>query len=215
VKPFGRRPSESTAWPHDTSLPDADGLGSGVQTPNSVCAQPCLQSTITARPAYPERVGYSNDVEKMERWSETVTWATSNGCPDIVNDITGPDFYFVERPSSYLLGPLGGPMYRPWDAEAKTRSSTDDLARYLATLILRWQEIVGLDIGRATRPLAFTGRKARRLLVRARIEVRPLWGSWFHLSDGKTERRKFTTFRASINTAIAPHEVDHIDFVPE
>ena len=33
---------------------------------------------------------YSNDVEKMQRWEETVAWARDNGCPEIIAlDTTG------------------------------------------------------------------------------------------------------------------------------
>lgn len=26
---------------------------------------------------------YSNDIEKRDRWSQTVSWATLNGCPEL------------------------------------------------------------------------------------------------------------------------------------
>jgi len=61
---------------------------------------------------------YSNDVEKMERWKETVTWAKNNGCADLI-EIPAGEFYYVDEPSSYTVGPLGGPMYHPWDFEEK------------------------------------------------------------------------------------------------
>jgi len=154
---------------------------------------------------------YSNDIDKRRRWEETIEWATHNGCPDLVA-VAETDFYDVDEPTSYTIGPLGGPMYRPWDLDAKERPDPHQLSGYLTALASRWQDIVGLELARATQPLAFSGAKARRLLVHADATVLPPWGGWSHLSAVESERRMFTHFRASINRAIAPHEVDHIDF---
>jgi hypothetical protein len=41
---------------------------------------------------------YSNDSEKMQRWAETIAWADTNGCRQIVDEIPEQDFYFVEDP---------------------------------------------------------------------------------------------------------------------
>jgi hypothetical protein len=38
---------------------------------------------------------YSDDSEKMQRWAETVTWANTNGCGEIVDEIPEQDFYFI------------------------------------------------------------------------------------------------------------------------
>ncbi|MBX3464251.1 MAG: hypothetical protein KF830_13855 [Planctomycetes bacterium] len=154
---------------------------------------------------------YSNDVEKMRRWQETLGWASQNGCSDLIS-LPETDFYCVDVPTSYTVGPLGGPMYRPWDFEEKDRPSREELSARLATLASGWDDIVGPELARATWPLAFSGAKARRLLVQADPTVTPPWGSWSCLSPVESERRMFTRFRASINKAIAPHEVDHIDF---
>ena len=157
---------------------------------------------------------YSNDDEKMRRWQETIAWADANGCPEVVTDIPDADFYFVDNPSKYI-GPLGRPMHRPWDFEAKDRPSSEDLDHCLKALKSGWSEIVGEELGRATRPLAFTGKKARRLLLHADANVRPMWGGWCYLSHLESERRTFTRFRAAINKAIAPHEIDHLDFTTD
>lgn len=158
---------------------------------------------------------YSNDVQKMQRWEETVAWADINGCTNLLSGIPDADFYFVEIPTSYEVGPLGGPMYRPWDFESKSRPPSDHLAKLMETLLSRWPVIVGNELASVTRPLAFTGEKARRLLVLANAAATPPWGSWSHLSTQELKRRTFTRFRAAINEAIAPHEVDHIDFTTE
>jgi len=157
----------------------------------------------------------SNDIDKMRRWEETVAWATDNGCPEAVRGIADDDFYCVDEPSTYTVGPLGGPMYRPWDSECKVLPPSGEVERHFDTLLARWSEIVGPRLGSITRPIAFTGEKARRLLVHADGTARPPWGSWSHLSHIEGERRTFTHFRAAINAAIAPHEVDHVDFTTE
>ncbi len=155
----------------------------------------------------------TNDIEKKERWEETVAWAKANDCADIVERIPDTDFYVVETPSTYVVGPFGGPMYRPWDFESKTRPTLEQLKSHLRRLQSRWGEIVtDAAISRATKPIAFTGPKARSLLVQADPAVQPPWGSWSQLSKIESERRMFTAFRSAINKAIAPHEIDHVQF---
>jgi hypothetical protein len=68
---------------------------------------------------------------------------------------------------------------------------------------------------RVAHPLAFAGKKARRLLVYADANVRPPWGGWCYLSHLQSERLTFTRFRAAINKAIAPHEIDHVHFTTD
>jgi hypothetical protein len=156
---------------------------------------------------------YSNDTEKKNRWEETVRWSANNGCAEFVNAVPESEFYFVEELTFYTIGPAGGPMYRPWDFEKKERPVSEVLQKGLGKLQQEWQEIVGDRLSRITRPLAFSGRKARRLIVETDSEARPPWGGWDHLSNMESERRTFTQFRAKINDAISPLEVDHIDFV--
>jgi len=72
---------------------------------------------------------YSNDIEKMQRWEETVGWAEKNGCSNIVSSISDQDFYFVENPTSNTVGPMGGPMYRAWDFNSKDRPSSEVLEK--------------------------------------------------------------------------------------
>jgi hypothetical protein len=158
---------------------------------------------------------YSNDVQKMQRWEETVHWAERNGCSNLVSNISDRDFYFVEEPTTYEVGPFGGPMCRAWDFKAKSRPSSEQITQFMDTLLSRWSEIVGNEIASITRPLTFTGEKARRLLVFANTANNPPWGSWSYLSEQDSKRRTFTHFRAAINKAIAPHEVDHIDFTTD
>ena len=114
----------------------------------------------------------------------------------------------MERPTAFTVGPLGGPMYRAWEFEAKSRPSPEQIVEFMNILHSQWSKIVGDEIGTLTRPLAFTGEKARRLLVFANAASNPPWGGWSYLSTQESERQTFTRFRAAINKAIAPHEVD-------
>jgi hypothetical protein len=158
---------------------------------------------------------FSNDLEKMQRWEDTVAWAVRNGCSEIVTGIPESGYYCVEKPTSYIVGPLGGPLCRPWDFEEKARPAARDLERHLESLQCNWRDIVGAGLGHITHPLRFTGRKARRLLVVASRLASPPWGGWSELCSEQTGRRTFTQFRAAINKTISPHEVDHIDFITE
>jgi len=157
----------------------------------------------------------SNDVDKNCRWEETERWAANNGCSSILAGIPDTDFYQAEKPSSYAIGPLGGPMYLDWNCEPKERPSDEALAQYLETLKTRWPEIVGSSFSGEIQPIRFTGRKARRLLVRANPKAAPPWGGWTHLSRKERKRRTFTRFREAINQAIHPHKVDHVGFTTD
>jgi hypothetical protein len=157
----------------------------------------------------------SSDTEKAERWEGTLAWAANNGCSDLLSRIPEQDFYFVHEVTSRAVAPLGGPMHRAWDFERKSRPPTGQLAKRMDALLSSWPEIVGQELANITRPTKFTGAKARRLLVLADAAARPPWGGWSCLSTRESERKVFTGFRAAVNAAIAPHEVDHIDFTTE
>jgi hypothetical protein len=156
---------------------------------------------------------YSNDTEKMRRWRETVDWASANGCAGIVEEISDQDFYQVEKPTTYSVGPIGGPCYRPWDFQARVRPPEDELAQHLEYLSAHWDYIAGPGLSTVTCPVAFTGKKARRLLVQADSAATPPWGGWSRRAADEAKRRTFTRFRRAVNKAINPHEVDHIEFI--
>jgi hypothetical protein len=157
----------------------------------------------------------SSDTEKASRWKETVDWASANDCAAIIEELSPEDFYQVEKPTTLSIGPMGGPCYRPWDFEPKVRPHEDELAKYLELLSRRWTEIAGPTLSAVTRPMAFTGKKARRLLVRSEAAAIPPWGGWAIRSTDEAKRRTFTRFRSAVNKAISPHEVDHIEFITE
>jgi hypothetical protein len=104
-------------------------------------------------------------------------------------------------------------MYLPWNFDAKPMPDAGSVRTALAVLVKHWPTIVGAELGRMTKPLRFTGKKKRRLVVEAAAEQAPPWGGWDYLASGR-ERRAFTRLRSAINQAIAPLEVDHIDFEP-
>ena len=72
---------------------------------NYAQSHPCIPPS-PPKPLILAGWAYSNDVEKMQRWEETVAWAEKNGCSDLVCCIPDQDFYFVEKPTSYTIGPL-------------------------------------------------------------------------------------------------------------
>jgi hypothetical protein len=156
---------------------------------------------------------YSNDMDKLHRWEATLEWATRNGCADLVSGIKEEQFYCVDSPTSYVVGPMGGPMYRQWDHQARSKPDAASLVRLLEILKSRWPELARDGLDKITQPVSFAGSKARRLVVQADASALPPWGTWTELAHDEEKRRSFTRLRESINTAIAPHEVDHIDFV--
>jgi hypothetical protein len=94
--------------------------------------------------------------------------------------ISDQDFYQSKKPTNYSVGPMGGPCYRPWDFEAKVRPPEDELAKHLEYLSANWADVAGSSLAPVTRPLAFTGKQARRLLVGAKITAAPPWGGWMY-----------------------------------
>lgn len=155
---------------------------------------------------------FSNDVEKVQRWQQMQRWAIYNGCAELVEGISDSDYYWVDELTTYDVGPMGGPMYRPWDYDAKERPTSEALTRHLEALKARWAEIAGVELAAITAPVEFSGDKARCLVCSADSGMTPPWGSWVKLSTDEAKRRTFTKFRTAINEAIAPHEVDHVVF---
>ena len=155
---------------------------------------------------------YSNDVEKRERWLETLDWGEKWGFTEVLREITPDMMYEVENPSTYQIGPMGGPMHLDWNFEPAAFTSKEEADQALLILKSDWEKIVGRELFEITEPIRFTGSKMRRLLICADPSHKPLWGSWTELSNGP-ERREFTALRSSINRAINPMMIDHIDFV--
>jgi hypothetical protein len=153
---------------------------------------------------------YSNDVQKAATWDATVRWAAENDVSDLLLVDSG-DWYCVEKPSVYEIGPLGGPMYLPWRLEPSTRPGREATENAIQLLKRNWATVAD-EIAQYTKPLRFTGRKMRRLLVSVACDAPlPPWGDWTQRANDES-RGAFTSFRKSVNQAIAPLEVDHIEF---
>lgn len=158
---------------------------------------------------------FSNDIEKKQRWEETVEWASAHGCAHLLEALSDSDFYEVTVPTAYTIGPGGGPLFLPWSSEPKQRPPSTETERLLSQLRTDWSRVVGEALATVTRPVRFTGLKRRRLLVWVLPDARAPWGTWSTLSSSETERREFTRFREAVNQAIAPRKVDHIEFTSD
>lgn len=157
----------------------------------------------------------TNDNQKHTRWIETVQWAKSNNCLKLIN-VDEIEFYEVENPTDYEIGPLGGPLYLPWSFDSKKPLDSKTEKELFSKLVSNWINIVGEQLGQVTKPIKFSGKKRRKLIVYADPTSTPPWGSWNNLPDPRFEqekRRTFTKFRVAINNALLPHFVDHIDFI--
>lgn len=108
---------------------------------------------------------------------------------------------------------MGGPTYLDWDLTPKNRPSREILDQLLESLRDNWQSIAGEHIARVTLLVDFSGAKARCLKVKAYADAQPPWGAWDRLPADETQRRTFTKLRSSINARLAPHGVDHIQFI--
>ena len=155
---------------------------------------------------------FTNDLEKKIRWEKTLDWAKNSGCLKFVEKLSEEDFYHTSEITTYQIGPYGGPMYQPWDYETKVRPKKETLECNLLKLQSQWANIAG-DIAHVTQPVAFTGKKARRLLVNVLQDSPPPWGDWNRLSYSEEKRRAFTKLRQNVNRKLNSHEVDHIDFI--
>jgi hypothetical protein len=171
---------------------------------------------VTAPPAPLILAGwvYSNDVEKRERWLETVEWAERHGCVHLLECLTPEKMYRVDEPSNYVVGPMGGPMHLAWNHEPRPSFTDMDAEKAISVLKEQWHQIAGVRLSKVTSPIEITGLKKRRLLVQADYNHAPPWGSWTRL-DKSEKRREFTRLRQAVNYAIHPLMVDHIDFLPK
>lgn len=155
---------------------------------------------------------FSSDFQKMQRWEEMKQWAVDNGCPSLVEGIADTDFYRVDAPSDDDGCGFGTASRAAIDNPSRERPSAEVLSTHLQALRANWAKIAGPTLAGATRPIEFSGDKARGLIVAANPAVKPPWGQWEKLSPVAVERRSFTKLRAAINEAIAPHGVDHVLF---
>lgn len=155
-----------------------------------------------------------SDASKHHRLRQQLEWADRHDRLD--EAITRLAAIPVEQWNASSLESWNQDSYPPpwhwgWTSDPKPKISAEDATKLIEHLRANWDEVAGHELGRVTSPLRFEGAKRRRLVVRARSDASPPWGSWFSLARGGN-RRAFTRFRAAVNAAIKPHEVDHIDF---
>jgi hypothetical protein len=159
-------------------------------------------------------VSGESDASKHHRLREQLEWADRYDLLD--GALARLAAIPVERWNTGSVGSWNEDSYPPpwhwgWTSDPKPKISAEDATKLIERLRAHWHEIAGQELGRVTSPHRFKGVKRRRLVVLARGDASPPWGSWFFLArDGN--RRSFTRFRAAVNAAIKPHGVDHIDF---
>ncbi len=108
--------------------------------------------------------------------------------------------------------PAGDPRLARLPLVDVRKPSPGELDAMLEALRAAWVEICGPELGAATRPGRFRGKRARRLeVVVLDPAFTPPWGAWNSLLLPSA----FSRFRGSVNDRIAPHHVDHVDFVRE
>ena len=157
-----------------------------------------------------------SNATKHHRLSAQLHWASENGCLDdalrYLRDIP------FEQWNSCSLEQWNQDSYHNlhwgWTSDPKPKNSAESAAHAIEILRARWDEVAGEELRAVTSPLRFEGAKGRRLVVLAKREASPPWGTWTSLDQGEN-RRFFTRLRAAVNAAIKPLEVDHIDFVHE
>ena len=155
---------------------------------------------------------YSNDGEKKDRWKSTLEWAHENGLKSLIPDIETKQSYMVSNLTTHATSPMGGPMFLEWNYSPKITPSEEEVNSALQLLSSKWQDIVGNELALHTKPIKFTGKKRRRLLVHADPNFHPSWGTWDKLLLNE-KRHSFTQFRKAINDHINPLMVDHVEFV--
>lgn len=155
---------------------------------------------------------HSNDLDKHQRWCATIEWAREHRCSELIPVLEPEEGYWVQKMSTYDIGPLGGPMYLAWSGESKSKPTAEEYQTAFEKLRARWAYVVGPDLADGTAPFMFAGKKRRNLVVTVEAGLEAPWGTWTAFSQEESKRRTFTEFRKRLNEVIAPHKVDHVTF---
>jgi hypothetical protein len=156
---------------------------------------------------------FSTADQIRRRWQDLVEWSNRNGFSDELKSLlpcSSPKIDVAKSLAGVSDDGTGWwPVWGEQNHEPKERPSRELVREVFDNLMKNWMKIVGAELGGSTKPLRFTGRKSRRLLVAADLRVTPPWGSWYSAS---IDPNAFRQFRKKINEAIVPMEVDDIGF---
>jgi hypothetical protein len=158
---------------------------------------------------------FSSAREIRQRWYDLINWSNQYGFSDLLLEYLPPAPEVDIAVAIAGVGEEGGGWWPEYGAQyhaPKPKPSREAVIAALRLLGERWNEIAGAELAGMTKPLKFTGRKSRRLLVAANPEGCPPWGSWYLI---RRNPRTFTTFRSAVNEAITPLEADDITFVTD
>ena len=155
-----------------------------------------------------------SNASKHCRLSKQLEWAQSNGCLDeaILHleqipaeqwNLCSQSQWYKDSYPHFSYGKTSDP---------KPQMNDEFATNLIEFLRIKWDEIAGPELSGITLPINFSGPKGGRLVVYAKCDATPPWGTWTTL-DGGDNRIIFTRLRASVNATISPNEVDHIDFV--
>jgi len=148
------------------------------------------------------------------RWMSLIKWANENGFSNLMsaNMPPPPDYDVAEQIAGVSNNGTGwlGERRDYSHHDPKPKHNPEEVNKKLLYLKDHWCDIVGSVLAESTVPFKITGRKSRRLVVLAKHEALPPWGSWKAILK---EKQSFTAFRKAINLAISPLEFDDISFV--
>jgi hypothetical protein len=148
----------------------------------------------------------SSDHQKAQRWRDTIDWAKSHHVEHLIPELTAEESLIVYG----LRSPRPDPR-ELWHYDPRPKPSREQTEEALRKLKAEWERTIEPHLASLTTPLSFTGRKMRRLVVKADFSSDPPWGSWTSISN-RDQRGTFTQLRKAVNEAIRPLEVDHIEF---
>src|SRR5664280_566438 len=86
---------------------------------------------------------FSNDIQKKERWQATLAWAEERSLQHAIPALSDADFHRVNEPTSYVVGPTGGPLYLDWNFVPRARPSPEQAAAALERLRSSWRAVAG------------------------------------------------------------------------
>jgi hypothetical protein len=95
---------------------------------------------------------YSNDVEKRNRWQETLAWVHHHGLGTLLSDSGDDSMHVVSELSDERIGPLGGPVKLDWSFDPKPDVDAANRERAVEALQSNWSKVVGIELGAVTSP---------------------------------------------------------------